>query len=69
MQRLNQLQVGISGTPGSMLNRSYSYDNVGNVASITEGAQVQAFDYHDRDRLVHMGPSHMRQPGHARFDG
>jgi YD repeat-containing protein len=58
MQRLNQLQVRISGTPGMMLNRTYSYGNVGNVASITEGTQ-QAFDYDHRDRLVHMGPSHM----------
>jgi len=58
MQRLTQLQVGISGNLGSMLNRSYSYDNVGNLASITEGTQ-QAFDYDHRDRLVHMGPLHM----------
>ncbi len=58
MQRLMQLQVGISGDLGSMLNRAYSYDDVGNVASITEGAQVQAFDYDHRDRLVHMGPTH-----------
>jgi len=62
MQRLAHIQVGISGSPGSMLDRSYDYDPVGNIAAITDtsGAQstVQAFDYDHRDRLVHSGPAH-----------
>src|SRR4029450_3597795 len=35
MQRLSQLKVG-SGTPASIFDRSYSYDNASNVTAITD---------------------------------
>ena len=51
MQRLSVHQVG------SLLNRSYAYDNAGNVATITDNhlspAQTQTFTYDARDRLLH----------------
>ena len=51
MQRLSVHQVG------SLLNRSYTYDNGGNVATITDNhlnpTQTQNFTYDARDRLLH----------------
>src|SRR6266516_5927757 len=55
MQRLSQLQVGLSATPGSVFDRSYSYDNAGNVASITDNSNAannETFAYDERDRLT-----------------
>jgi RHS repeat-associated protein len=51
MQRLSSIQVG-SG--GSILNRGYTYDNVGNVATITGSPTIgtQTFTYDQRDRLT-----------------
>jgi len=54
MQRLSQLQVG-SGTPASIFDRSYSYDNAGNVTAISDNrsaANTQSYSYDERDRLV-----------------
>ncbi|HEY3233053.1 MAG TPA: hypothetical protein VGJ87_27725, partial [Roseiflexaceae bacterium] len=55
MQRLARLQVGVSATPGSVFDRSYSYDNAGNVLSITDNksaANNESFAYDHRDRLT-----------------
>jgi len=55
LQRLSQLQVGLSATPGSVFDRSYSYDNAGNVGSITDNknaANNETFGYDERDRLT-----------------
>jgi RHS repeat-associated protein len=55
MSRLSQLQVG---TNGSIFYRTYTYDNVGNVESITNpnnNNQVQSFGYDHRDRLTDWG--------------
>jgi RHS repeat-associated protein len=51
MLRLSSIQVG-SG--GSILNRGYTYDNVGNVATITGSPTIgtQTFTYDQRDRLT-----------------
>src|SRR5262249_45533661 len=55
MQRLSRLQVG-SGTPASVFDRSYSYDNAGNILTITDTklspTQTQNFSYDHRDRLI-----------------
>jgi YD repeat-containing protein len=54
MQRLSKLQVG-SGTPASVFDRSYSYDNGGNVTAITDNkasTNSQAYSYDHRDRLT-----------------
>jgi RHS repeat-associated protein len=54
MQRLSQLQVG-SGTPASIFDRSYSYDNGGNVTAITDNkasTNNQSYAYDHRDRLT-----------------
>jgi RHS repeat-associated protein len=50
MQRLSSIQVG---TGGSIFNRGYTYDNVGNVATITGSPTIntQTFTYDQRDRL------------------
>jgi hypothetical protein len=55
LQRLSQLQVGLSATPGSVFDRSYSYDNAGNVSAITDNknaANNASFAYDHRDRLA-----------------
>jgi len=56
MQRLNRLQVGTSASPSSVFDRSYSYDNVGNVKTIVDGTATpmpsQTFGYDERDRLT-----------------
>lgn len=54
MSRLSQLRVGTSGSPGSLFNRSYTYENVGNVKTISDGlsGQTQNFNYDDLDRLT-----------------
>jgi uncharacterized protein RhaS with RHS repeats len=53
MARLQQLQVGTSGTPGSLFDRSYTYDNVSNFKTITnKNTQVQTFRYDFDDRLT-----------------
>jgi RHS repeat-associated protein len=51
MKRLSSIQVG---TNGSILNRGYSYDNVGNVWHITGSPTMgtQTFTYDQRDRLT-----------------
>jgi len=54
MSRLSQLQVGPGG---SVFNRTYEYDPVGNVQSITNpnnqnGDGTQTFQYDHRDRLT-----------------
>ncbi|GAB4215086.1 MAG: carbohydrate-binding domain-containing protein [Roseiflexaceae bacterium] len=53
-QRLGRLQVGTSTTPGSMFDRSYSYDAAGNISAIVDNlnAQAQTFRYDERDRLT-----------------
>ena len=50
-QRLGQHQIG---TGGALFNRSYLYDGVGNVKSITGDAASgpQSFTYDERDRLT-----------------
>ena len=54
LQRLTQIQVGPAGNPGSAFSRQYSYDPVGNVATITNTltSAVQGFAYDERDRLI-----------------
>jgi YD repeat-containing protein len=56
MQRLSKLQVGTSASPSSVFDRSYSYDNAGNVTSITDNTTTpipnQTFGYDHRDRLT-----------------
>jgi YD repeat-containing protein len=54
LARLSQFQVGTSSTPGSVFNRSYSYDNGGNVKTITNNqtSQTQSFGYNELDRLI-----------------
>jgi RHS repeat-associated protein len=55
MARLSRLQVG-SGTPASVFDRSYSYDNVGNVTTIVDNTTApipsQSYSYDHRDRLT-----------------
>jgi RHS repeat-associated protein len=54
MQRLAQLKVG-GGAPASVFDRSYGYDNVGNVTAITDNKSAsnnQTFGYDHRDRLT-----------------
>ncbi len=54
MQRLQSSTVG-----NGALNRSYTYDPVGNVQTITDNlvAQTQTFAYDARDRLTHAATS------------
>ena len=54
MQRLQASTVG-----NGALDRSYTYDNVGNVTTIADNlvAQTQTFDYDARDRLTHAATS------------
>ncbi|NJM07200.1 RHS repeat protein, partial [Candidatus Gracilibacteria bacterium] len=57
MARLSRLQVGPSTTtPGSIFDRSYAYDTVGNVQQITDhrsgGVPTQSYAYDHRDRLT-----------------
>jgi RHS repeat-associated protein len=54
LSRLGQIQVGTSGSPGSVMNRSYTYDNAGNVKTIVDNAagQTENFNYDHRDRLT-----------------
>jgi RHS repeat-associated protein/uncharacterized repeat protein (TIGR01451 family) len=51
MQRLSSIQVG---TGGSILNRGYTHDSVGNVVTITGSPTIgtQTFTYDQRDRLT-----------------
>jgi RHS repeat-associated protein len=54
MQRLAQLKVG-PGTPASIFDRSYGYDNASNVTAITDNkasTNNQTFGYDHRDRLT-----------------
>jgi RHS repeat-associated protein len=54
MQRLSRLQVG-PGTPASIFDRSYSYDNASNVTAITDNkasTNNQTYGYDHRDRLT-----------------
>ncbi|KAB8145948.1 hypothetical protein F8S13_02405 [Chloroflexia bacterium SDU3-3] len=48
--RLTHVQVGTSG----ILDRSYTYDAVGNITTIHDGVanETQGFGYDDRDRLI-----------------
>ncbi|GIV96363.1 MAG: hypothetical protein KatS3mg057_1020 [Herpetosiphonaceae bacterium] len=52
MQRLSRLQVGASSSPGLHVDRSYSYDAVGNGSSIVDNrsSNSQSFDYDHCDR-------------------
>jgi YD repeat-containing protein len=56
MARLSRLQVGTSTALGSTFDRSYGYDNVANVTSITDnqsgGIAAQTYGYDERDRLT-----------------
>ncbi len=56
MARLSRLQVGTSTALGSIFDRSYGYDNVANVISITDnqtgGIAAQTYGYDERDRLT-----------------
>jgi RHS repeat-associated protein len=56
MARLSRLQVGTSTALGSIFDRSYGYDNVANVTSITDnqsgGIAAQTYGYDERDRLT-----------------
>ncbi|HEX2912230.1 MAG TPA: RHS repeat-associated core domain-containing protein [Chloroflexia bacterium] len=55
MQRLGQLQVGPAASLGSLFDRSYSFDNKGNITAIADnkGGQTQNFQYDFLDRLTH----------------
>ncbi|HEY3232915.1 MAG TPA: SBBP repeat-containing protein, partial [Roseiflexaceae bacterium] len=57
LQRLAEIKVGPSGCIGSgcLFDRTYSYDNGGNVATIGDvvGSQTQHYSYDERDRLTH----------------
>jgi RHS repeat-associated protein len=54
--RLAQLRTGSTATPSQFFDRSYQYDNVGNVKTITDnragGNPLQSYGYDDRDRLT-----------------
>ncbi len=57
MQRLAQIKIGHGGNPGGLgglFNRSYSYDNIGNVSAIGDNAvcQQQNFQYDEQNRLT-----------------
>jgi RHS repeat-associated protein len=54
LQRLAQLRVGPSGSLGGRFDRSYGYDNTGNVTSVADSwiNQTQQFRYDARDRLI-----------------
>ncbi|MDQ3928399.1 MAG: RHS repeat protein, partial [Chloroflexota bacterium] len=54
MQRLQQLQVGTTASPGSVMNKSYAYDAAGNVATITNtlNSEVSSYTYDHLDRLT-----------------
>ena len=57
MQRLAQIKIGDGGNPGGLggfFNRSYSYDNSGNVSAIGDNAvcQQQNFQYDAQNRLT-----------------
>ncbi len=50
---LTRIQVGSSAGTGNRLDRSYSYDAVGNISRISDanGGPTQSFAYDQRDRL------------------
>jgi YD repeat-containing protein len=50
---LSRLRVG-SATPGNVFDRTYTYDGVGNIASILDNRELttQTFRYDERDRLT-----------------
>jgi YD repeat-containing protein len=53
--RLTRLQVGTDTTLGSLFDRSYSYDGVGNIVQVSDnqaGGVAQRFLYDERDRLI-----------------
>jgi RHS repeat-associated protein len=56
MFRLGRTQVGTDASLGSIFDRSYGYDNVGNVSSITDNRTTpipaQSYAYDHRDRLT-----------------
>jgi YD repeat-containing protein len=54
LARLDRIRVGISGNLGSLFNRSYGYDPVGNITSISDSllSQTQTMGYDHRDRLT-----------------
>ena len=49
---LQSLQAGTSSDPTSLQNLSYTYDAVGNVASITDAGESTSFTYDTLDRLT-----------------
>ncbi len=55
-RRLDTLKVGTTGDAGSLMNRQYSYDAVGNITSLTDYLpnpdEVQTFAYDHRNRLT-----------------
>ncbi len=54
LSRLNTLKVGTSGNTGSLFNRSYTYDNVGNIGTIADAVigQTNTYGYDDLNRLT-----------------
>jgi YD repeat-containing protein len=57
LQRLQQLQIGPSSCAGAacLFDRTYGYDNAGNVLNITDNRNAgnnQTYDYDHRDRLT-----------------
>ena len=51
--QLNQLRVGTTTTNGSMFNRSYFYDTVGNLTTMYNSyGETQTYGYDQRDRLT-----------------
>jgi YD repeat-containing protein len=55
LRRLSRVQVGTASALGSLFDRSYTYDDVGNVDTLVDSraGQTQNFDYDHRDRLTH----------------
>ncbi len=56
LQQLQQIQVGPVATPGSLFDRSYTYDLGGNIKTIINNVsgqnQTQNYNYDHRDRLT-----------------
>jgi hypothetical protein len=60
MQRLSRMQVSGTGGANNLFDRSYLYDPVGNVSTITNTlasptSEAQSFGYDERDRLTSWG--------------
>ena len=68
MQRLSNLKISKGSLP-SLFDRSYTYDSIGNVKTITSNAgdfrsgQTSTFNYDQRDRLVYGSASGTDQNG------